>query len=281
MINFNFHQHSLFSDGKMPLEAYVQQAIELGFTAMGFTEHSPLPFDTYYSLPPQREKEYVDETNRLKQKYIHQIKLYRALEQDYIPGVTEDFNLVSQRLQLDYSIGSVHLVKPEFSDELWFIDGPEQQLYNDGLTQLFAGDIRKGVTQYYHQLNQMIESQQFDVVGHLDKIKMHNADRFFTVDEAWYVNLVNETLDLIRSRNLIVEVNTRGIYKKRSDSYFPDHNTLKKIEELNIPIIISSDAHLPNEINLGFPAVCDHLVDHGFKSVLFFDESQWTEFPIR
>ncbi|MFA5417578.1 MAG: histidinol-phosphatase [Bacteroidales bacterium] len=280
MINFNFHQHSLFSDGKMPPEEYVKQAIELGFVAMGFTEHSPLPFETYFALPQHREQEYIEETNRLTKKYVDKIKLYRALEQDFIPGVTEVFSAVSKRLQLAYSIGSVHLVKPEGSDDLWFIDGPERQKYDDGLDQFFGGDIRKGVTQYYRQMNQMIESQVFDVVGHLDKIKMHNAGRFFNPEDSWVQELVDETLDLIKEKSLIVEVNTRGIYKKRADSYFPDHSTLKKVQQLKIPIIISSDAHLPEELNLGFTEAGQHLLDFEFTNTMFLNGNGWIEIPL-
>jgi len=280
MIPFNFHQHSNFSDGKQPPEDYVKQAVEIGFQAMGFSEHSPLPFDTYYSLPQVREQEYVAETNRLKEKYASRIKLYRALEQDFIPGVTEDFLAVANRLRLDYTIGSVHLVASGETDELWFIDGPEMVVYDEGLNQLFHGDIRKGVTHYYHQINEMIQTQEMDVVGHLDKIKMHNAGRFFQLNEVWYQQLVNETLDLIKQKELIVEVNTRGIYKKRSDSYFPDHDTLKKVKALDIPILISSDAHQPQELNLGFAEVQHYLLDFGFTETCFFDDGQWKEYAL-
>jgi len=280
MIPFNFHQHSHFSDGKQPPEDYVKQAVEIGFQAMGFTEHSPLPFATYYALPQGREQEYVAETNRLKEKYASRIKLYRALEQDFIPGITEDFRSVANRLQLDYTIGSVHLVASGETDELWFIDGPEMSVYDEGLNQLFHGDIRKGVTQYYHQINEMIQTQEMDVVGHLDKIKMHNAGRFFQVNEVWYQHLVNETLDLVKQKELIVEVNTRGIYKKRSDSYFPDHDTLKKVKELDIPILISSDAHQPHELNLGFAEVQRHLLNFGFTEARYFNDGQWQAFAL-
>lgn len=281
MIKSNFHQHSLFSDGKKPLEDYIQQALQLGFTAMGFSEHSPLPFETYYSLESNREEEYVMETNRLKQKYHDQIDLYRALEQDYIPSITEDFASVAKRLELNYSIGSVHLVSPAAGEELWFIDGPNQDIYDVGLTQFFGADIKQAVKAYYHQLNQMIDSQQMDVVGHLDKIKMHNADRFFKEEEMWYQKLVNETLDLIKSKNLIVEVNTRGIYKKRSAHYFPDNACLRKIKQLNIPVIISSDAHEPHELNLGFEAAREHLLLFGFDAVRYFNGQNWEEQSLR
>ena len=49
------------------------------------------------------------------------------------------------------------------------------------------------------------------------------------------------------------------MYKKRSDSLFPDHQTLKRVKELNIPVIISSDAHHPDEINNLFDDAVKHL----------------------
>jgi histidinol-phosphatase (PHP family) len=68
MTRYNLHQHSYFSDGAVEPEAYVQKAIALNFSAVGFTEHSPLPFPTPFSLKQDRAKEYVSETERLKKK---------------------------------------------------------------------------------------------------------------------------------------------------------------------------------------------------------------------
>jgi len=39
----NLHTHTNFSDGSAEPEVYVKKAIELGFTALGFSDHSPLP----------------------------------------------------------------------------------------------------------------------------------------------------------------------------------------------------------------------------------------------
>jgi histidinol-phosphatase (PHP family) len=281
MINYNLHQHSLFSDGKAEPEAYVQQALALGFEVMGFTEHSPLPFENSFSLKGENLQRYVDETERLKQKYHDQIKLYRALEMDFIPGISEDFDYWRKQLELDYLIGSVHLVKPENRDELWFIDGPKREIYDAGLQKYFGSDIRKAVKTYYHQLNRMMESQHFEIVGHVDKIKMHNQNRYFTEDESWYRQLVNETLDLIRQKDLVVEVNTRGMYKKRADRLFPDDETLKTLKDLDIPVLISSDAHQPSELNLLFDYAQKRLLNLGFGAVAFFENGNWHERPLR
>lgn len=121
----------------------------------------------------------------------------------------------------------------------------------------------------------MIETQSFDILGHFDKIKMHNADRFFSDEDKWYCDLLDETLELIKNKNLIVEINTRGIYKKRSNKLFPDGYALKKVKKLGLPIIISSDAHKPDEINSLFAFTVDYLQKLGFKEMMSFIEGFW------
>jgi len=275
MIQYNLHQHSIFSDGAAEPEVYVQNAINLGFEAMGFSEHSPLPFPTKFSLKEDRVEDYVLETERLKEKYAGQINLYRALEMDFIPRFSENFAFWRKKVKLDYAIGSVHMVQPEDGSELWFIDGPDRTIYDKGLQQFFGGDIKKAVKAYFNQVNRMIESQPFDIVGHMDKIKMHNQNRYFTGEESWYRNLIDETLHLICEKDLIVEVNTRGLYKKRSDRLFPDDYTLQQVHDLDIPVLISSDAHQPEELNLLFETAEKRLLEMGFDAVVCFEKGCW------
>jgi len=275
MINYNLHQHTLFSDGKETPKKFIEKAIELGFSQVGFSEHSPLPFSNPFSLKEEQVGDYVNAIEHLKDQFGHQIEIFRALEMDYIPGVSEDFNFWRKKCETDYLIGSVHLVKPDNTDALWFTDGPDYKIYDAGLQQFFGGDIRKAVKTFYHQTNRMIESQTFEIIGHLDKIKMHNRGRFFTEDERWYRKLVEETLELVRNKNLIVEVNTRGLYKKTSDSLFPDHQTLKRVKELKIPVIVSSDAHHPDEIKKGFQYAEKRLLELGFKEIMTLNNKVW------
>ncbi len=280
MIQYNLHQHSIYSDGAAEPEMYVQKAVVLGFKAIGFSEHSPLPFPTNFSLKEEKVEDYIRETERLKEKYGDLIDLYRALEMDYIPGFSDDFDAWRKKAKLDYAIGSVHMVHPENDSELWFIDGPDRGKYDDGLQKIFGGNIKKAVKAYYYQVNQMIENQPFEIVGHVDKIKMHNQNRYFTEDEHWYRSLIEETLHLIREKNLIVEVNTRGLYKKRSDRLFPDDYALQRILELDIPVLISSDAHKPDELNLLFETTKKRLLEMGFGTVSYFDKGKWKTLPL-
>jgi len=194
---------------------------------------------------------------------------------DYIPGMSENFSKVKAEYKLDYLIGSVHLVKPTDNEELWFTDGPDYRTYDKGLNELFGGDIRKAVTSYYSQLNEMIESQHFDIIGHFDKIKMHNRNRFFREDEAWYQSLGSETLSLIQDRDIIVEVNTRGIYKQRSETTYPGLDILKQIKKLRIPVMVNSDAHKPHELDGEFGYGFSILKQAGIDEVVYFKGNGW------
>jgi len=271
----NHHTHSLYSDGSSHPQEYILEAISKGFNILGFTEHSPLPFENTFSFKKEKKEEHKQLMNTLKNKYSSQVAVYSGMEMDYIPGMSENFGNVKAEYKLDYLIGSVHLVRPEHSDELWFTDGPDYKTYDDGLNNLFGGDIKKAVKTYYYQLNEMIERQQFDILGHFDKIKMHNRDRFFKEDEVWYKSLVNETLLLVQDKDLIVEVNTRGIYKQRSSTTYPGLDILKQMKIMRIPVMINSDAHKPHELDGEFGYGFSLLKEAGIDEVVYFKGNGW------
>lgn len=281
MIDYNLHQHTIFSDGKELPKKYAEQASKLGMKVIGFSEHSPLPFSNNFSLKEESIDEYIRQTDWLKEKYKDRLAIYRALEMDYIPGMSEDFDFWRKKCKVDYLIGSVHLVKPDKIDELWFTDGPDYQVYDKGISDFFEGDIKKAVKHFFCQTNEMIETQKFEIIGHFDKIKMHNQNRFFTDAEKWYRNLIDETVWHIKEKNLIVEINTRGLYKKRSNELFPDGYALQRVKELNIPIVISSDAHQPSELMTMFAYAENHLWEIGFKELMFFNSGNWESRPLK
>ncbi len=284
----NLHTHTCYSDGSDEPEKYVESAISQGLTSIGFSDHSPLPFENTFALREDQVKNYCDSILALRNLTIspfhhftispfHHFTIFLGMEADFIPGMGHSFAYFRENFPLDYLIGSVHLVRNGASDDLWFIDGPDPATYDHGLNALFGGDIRKGVTAYYRQINEMLSSSKTDIIGHLDKIKMHNRGRFFLETEPWYKALLDETLGLVKQNGVIVEVNTRGIYKKRSDSLFPGPAVLKKILDLRIPIIISSDAHKPAEISMLFHETAGLLYEIGFREVMQLSSSGWND----
>lgn len=273
----NYHTHSNYCDGKATLREMVEFAVAHGFTELGFSGHCPLPFENTFSITDYEG--YCNEVRALKEEYRDRIKIYLGLEIDYVPGMLEDFRPLIERGGLEYTIGSVHLipasppaplrcnhsisavlssplgvlqgergVDSRGEVALWMIDGSRYQTYDEGLMKHYGGDIRRGVKAYFHNENAMLEKNRPTIVGHPDKIVMHNRDRYFTEDEKWYRNLALETIHLIKELNLICEINTRGIYKGRHADYYPGKWLIEEMKQLRIPVIVSTDAHAPEDL---------------------------------
>ena len=290
MQNFNLHTHSVYSDGKSQPREIVEEAIRQGLTTLGFSEHSPLPFDNTFSVKSADMPRYVAEIDQLKAEFKDKIDIYCALEADYLTGISEPFGVTKEKYHLDYLIGGVHLVvdpalrpfdrlraQGPLAEQIWFIDGPKWEVYDEGLQKFFNGDIRSAVRRFFDQSNEMIENEQFDIIAHFDKIKMHNRDRYFHEDEPWYRALAFETLDLIREKGLVMEVNVRGLYKKRYNGFYPSPWLMEEACKMGVPAIISADAHHFSEITLEFEAAEEALKRAGYRSVVNFKDGHFIE----
>ncbi|MDP2423930.1 MAG: histidinol-phosphatase [Bacteroidales bacterium] len=272
---FNHHTHSAFCDGTgTPLD-FVKAALAQDFSMLGFSSHAPLPFNNSFTLKEEEVDHYRQTIRSLSYEYAGRLEIYLAMEVDFIPGMIEDFRFWKNRANLDYVIGGVHLVRPQADERLWFIDGPKRETYDQGLSELFGNDIRLAVRSYFDQLNQMIEGQAPDVIAHIDKIKMHNQERFFSINDLWYQAMLNESLTLAKQKGCIVEVNTRGLYKGRCKDFFPGASVLKTIKELAIPITISSDAHAPAELSGKFSEAIEAIKAAGIRELKVFRYGTW------
>ncbi len=274
MYKFSYHTHSHFCDGKSAPEVYVEKAISNNMKAIGFASHAPINDTVSWAMKRNETDSYAAEILRLKQKYQQQTAVYLSMEIDYIPGVTQSFDFWKEKYNLDYTVGSVHLVKADSDTDFWFLDGAETN-YGNGVQRLFRGDIRKAVTAYYHQVMEMIITQKPDIAGHIDKVKMNNRGRYFSETDKWYIDLVEETLAVAAQSGTVVEVNTRGLYKKKSPKLFPDDYFLQRCCELNIPLTISSDAHHPDELLLNFDTALQRIKQLGGKHIFIFDNGKW------
>jgi histidinol-phosphatase (PHP family) len=270
----NYHTHTHFCDGKENMRFFVEKAVELQFDHLGFSSHAPISAQYDFTLTEDEIPNYLKEIEQYQKQYP-QLKIFKGLECDFIPEVTQNFSYYKNKYQLDYIIGGVHLVKVPNSNDIWFIDGSKRATYDDGLAQFFNHNIQKAVTCFWEQTYEMIETQKFDIIAHLDKIKMHNQDRFFTENEDWYIKLVNHAIELITKKNLIVEINSRGIYRMRCKNFYPSDYILEKLAKAKVPMIISSDAHKAEELPLYYEEAKTKLRSFGVETLAVFENHKW------
>ena len=264
----NYHTHSHYCDGKGELEEYVIAAIDKNFTHLGFSGHAPVPFENHFAIRSEQYLDYCNEVRSLQKKYSDIIKISLGLEIDYIPGIIDDFEPLVKEGNLDFCIGSIHSINKNRENDLWNIDGADWTKYDKGLAEVYDNDIRAGVKAFYDHTNEMIITQKPDIIGHFNKIEMNNKNRYFHADEKWYCKLVNETLDVIEKSGCICEINTRGIYKGRYPDFYPSTAILKLMKPRNIPVIVSTDAHLPSELDLEMDNAYRLLDEIGYKNIV-------------
>jgi histidinol-phosphatase (PHP family) len=243
--------------------------------AIGISSHAPLPFENKWSMRPGMLNAYLDDIKKAKEQN-EVIQVYAGLEVDFIPGKISPFDFKDR---LDYTVGSVHFVNETVPTgrQAWEIDNT-YDVFMDGLKTMFGGSIRSAVARYYELTREMVSTAPPNIVGHMDKVKMHNrGDRFFMEDEPWYREQVDLTLDAIGRAGCIVEVNTRGIYQNKTDTTYPSPWVLKEILRKNIPVTISSDAHHPDDLINQFPETARQLIDIGFKKIRILLNGKWTD----
>lgn len=277
----NFHTHSNFCDGVGEPQGYVVEAIKQGVAALGFSSHAPLPFSTSWHMPPGALAGYCQTVRRLQQENAGRLPIFLGLEIDFIPGVTSPQAPRFQPFGLDYTIGSVHFVDRTPEGVLWEIDGHPES-FARGLEEGFGGDIRRLVESYYGLIREMVQTACPDVIGHFDVIKKNNPrERYFSETEPWYKEAVFETLDVIAASQRILEVNTGGIVRKRTDALYPSPWILERCLALDIPVTLSSDAHMPEHVTAGFDGAADVLWEIGFREVYQLSSTGWGARPLK
>ena len=269
----NYHNHCHYCDGKETAENHVLAAIQQGVFSLGFSCHCPVPFENNWSMKKENLPAYLAEIERARNKFSDKIQVYTSLEIDYIQNMISPTDPWIQNLSLDYTIGSVHFVGAYENGRPWEIDGPHN-VFLDGLDKIHGNDVESVVRKYYEYTRKMVKETTPDIVGHLDKIKMHNR-RFWDEEASWYKNEVLGTLEEIKASGAIVEVNTRGLYKQLTEEPYPGSWILNQIHQMQIPIQINSDAHHPREITSRFDETLQQLQAIGFKELMVLHDGEW------
>lgn len=277
----NFHSHTHYCDGTHAPEEYLRAALAQNVKVYGFSSHAPVPFyDSPWPMRPENVANYAAEINRLRSEYADRIEVLLSMEIDFVPNKMGPADSLYRQLNFDYTLGSVHFVDTHHNGNGWEIDGTLAE-FKKGLDGLFLGDIRAAVTRYYALTREMITTSRPDIIGHLDKIKMQNTRQFFFDEkEGWYKDAVLQTLECIAKAGCVMEVNTRGLYKKVATETYPSLWVLCEARSLGIPVQINSDAHVPSEITGQFEKAASSIIEAGYTTCHIIRHGKWVDVPV-
>ncbi|MBP6231209.1 MAG: histidinol-phosphatase [Paludibacteraceae bacterium] len=262
----NFHTHTSFCDGISHPEGYILQAIDLGMPAYGFSGHAPMPFATKWAIPSEQLHAYITTIHALKKKYATQIDLYTALEIDYIPNLTGVH--VFNHLELDYTIGAVHFVG-FFEDGKAFSVAGKAVDFDKGLHEIYDNSIQKLASTYFQLNCEMLEYDTPMVLAHADLIKNSISDDS-VYQQKWYKNALFEMIDVACEKDVIIEINTRGWYKKRTSELYPSVEAIKYMQKKGVRMMLSADTHLLSELTAGFSEAATILHSLGVDEIAVY-----------
>lgn len=259
----NYHGHCHYCDGKEAPEEYIRSAMDKGMHAIGFSCHAPVPFQTTWNMPASKLPVYLEEIDRLKQNNGDELIVLKSLEVDFIPDVIGPRNQLILDSELDYMVGSVHFVDAFDDGTRWSIDNNNSEFVK-GVNEIFDGDVQAAITRYFYLQNEMLTTQPPEILGHMDKIRMHNVvSPHFDENAKWYRNLVYETLKLAAQNEVVVEINTK--YFSKTEMTFPSMAHFKWMLNNNVRVTINSDAHHPDALTSGFSEVAGMLLNAGYR----------------
>lgn len=265
-MRIDLHNHTTLCNHAVgTTDEYIKRAIELGIDVYGFSDHAPAKngFDPKYRMQKSSQEDYEREVLNLKEKYKDDIKILLGYEVDFLKG---DYLLDSVlNSKVDYLIGSVHFI-PEsdpkyslFNSNFWGFDNPEF------IDQYESKDIDKIWEDYFEAVTLMVRSGKFDIVGHLDLIKVFG---FMPKKDIKLIAL--NTLKEIKKSNMVLEINPAGLRKPVKDQY-PSKSLLELAYELDIPITFGSDAHKLDDIGFKYNEVISLAKDIGYSKCITFE----------
>lgn len=252
----DIHNHTTLCNHAVDtMDQYIQKAIALGIDIYGFSEHAPMKnFEDGYRLTLDKKEFYENEVKSLQNYYKKDIKITLGYEVDFLKG---DFILDEiKNAKVDYLIGSVHYLGK------WGFDNPEF------IGEYKNRDIDFIYKEYFEAVNLMVKSGLFQIVGHIDLIKVFNFLPTKNIK-----TFVQETLKEIKKANMVLEINSAGFRKPIKEQY-PSRDILKLAYELDIPITFSSDAHSVEHIGFKYEDVTTLAKEIGYRDCIYFEQKE-------
>ena len=224
--------------------AYCEVAKRRGIRQMGITEHDRYLDDIDLAAFQEARERFRD------------VELCLGIEVDFVPGKEEQMDLFATALPYDYVIGSIHRVGGEEVDR-----AEHQEVYETWETyELYEA--------YFKNVREAALSGRFEVLGHPDLIKIfrHFPDRDITP-------MLEETADAVAESGIVVDVNAAGLRKPIGEVY-PSRRLLEMFHRRGVPIILSSDAHAPDQVALGYDKSLKLVCDVGYREVVIFKDRE-------
>ncbi len=264
------------------LDLYLERAKQLGLKEVGIVDHLYRFSDAqeYYrkhiyleddklgkmqqswldqvAIRPSMDQ-FIEFIQSQKMKWENQgVKLKLGIEADFFPDGVEELAGIIDQKPWDYVIGSVHFI------EGWGFDNPEtaDKFEEEDLVELYRV--------HADYVCKAIESGLFDIVAHLDNLKVFS----YRPDEALIEKYYEKVAVTLKKHDVASEVNTGLSYRYPIKEACPSPKYLQKLAEQKIPVTLSSDAHYPDDLGTSLDLAADLLRKKGYENISTFSKRE-------
>ena len=231
----NYHTHHyLCGHAEGNVEDYVLEAIKHGFSEIGISDHGPInalafPRMTYEEF----ENIYLIELEDAITKYKNQIKIYKALEIEYIENDICHYKKLLEKL--DYLILACHYYE-------------NKKVLHD--YSVYNVNNHERLKRYTEVIEEALDTKLFKILAHPD-LFMTGYNELDSFGEECVMRIANAAI----RNDVMLEFNAGGIRSNRrfdeegNPKYiYPNDSFWKVISKTNAKVIVSSDCHLPSDL---------------------------------
>lgn len=224
----NYHTHTARCGHASGAEReYIEKAIAEGLTALGFSDHVPMPFpdgfQSHFRCPIEKLEDYVTTLTALREEYKDRIKILIGFEAEYYPELFAPMMKMLSDYPIDYLIMGQH-----------FVGNERGEVYNGG-----AFTDEEKLIRYVDQVIEGAKTGAFTYIAHPDLI-----------------GYAGENAELYRSemRRLCVEMKALGIPLEFNLLGFEEHRNYpcdrfwEIVSEVGNTVVLGCDAHQPSKI---------------------------------
>ena len=186
------------------------------------------------------------------------VVLKLGIEADYFVGGEAELSTLLEGYDFDYIIGSVHFHKG------WGFDNPELQ------HKFMEHDLLQLYKDHFETVKKAAESKLFDVIAHLDNMKVFN----YRPNEADLSKMYKEVALALIENDVATEINPGLYYRYPVKEMCPSPYFLDILVSEGVTFTMSSDSHFPNDLGIYSEQIRSMLLDKGVKEIATFDKRQ-------
>ena len=247
----DYHIHSQFTlDCDLPLEAVYQRAYHLGLKEIGLADFFSLHLDDpnfgYLDLD-----NYLERLESFSQT-LASVTLRKGVEVDFQPRYQKRIAKALEDRPFDFVVGAVHYVDSLRCNTQEFYRGRNwSEVYRD----------------YFANVKAAIESDLFDVIGHIDYPKWYGVTVHGPFQMDYYLEELESIFTAMAERNMVLEINTSG-YNVAPREPFPDFSMVKKFIDCGGKhVTLGSDAKTYLDVGYGWQQALEGLSRIGITEI--------------